>query len=299
MAREYKNVYKAYAAWNYEKEIEDLNKASDQGWQLVKGGCFHSRFVKNPSLRYRYQLDYQKVEDMGRYIETFREQGWEYVNSTFNGWHYFRKLYDPSRPEEDYEIFTDTESLMEMTGRWARIALGLGIPLILFAVLFTVRMIIRPKLPTLVQLLVMLFEGVILIHGAFIMRNKDANRKNSGFPFGLFAAVIVLGCTAFIVLAQLRPYMYTEQAASSIDEPIVDDRWNEFQVKYPDFYYLDLEFASELPMSFSILNKAGEAVYTQEGTEFKKEDNRLWLTPGTYALSFSSDAGFHLKIKID
>ena len=52
-------------------------------------------------------------------------------------------------------------------------------------------------------------------------------------------------------------------------------------------------------MSFSILNKAGEAVYTQEGTEFKKEDNRLWLTPGTYALSFSSDAGFHLKIKID
>ena len=102
MSKEYKTSYRAYAAWNYQKEIEDLNAASDQGWQLVKGGCFHSRFVKNPNLRYRYQLDYRKIEDLGRYIETFREQGWEYINSTFIGWHYFRKLYDPSAPEEEY-----------------------------------------------------------------------------------------------------------------------------------------------------------------------------------------------------
>ncbi len=98
MAAHYKTSYKIYPAWNYQKEIEDLNRASEQGWQLVNGGCLHSRFVKNSDIHYRYQLDYRKVGDMGRYIETFREQGWEYVSSTFNGWHCFRKLYDPSLP---------------------------------------------------------------------------------------------------------------------------------------------------------------------------------------------------------
>ena len=124
MVPEYRTSYKMYSAWNYGKEIEDLNEASEQGWQLVKGGCFHSRFEKNPDIQYRYQIDFGKIENMGLYIETFREQGWEYINSTFNGWHYFRKIYDPSLPEEAYEIFTDRESLHEMNSRWARLALS-------------------------------------------------------------------------------------------------------------------------------------------------------------------------------
>ena len=94
MAGETKTSFKMYSAWNYQKEIEDLNKASLEGWQLKKGGGFHSTFVKNPDVCYRYQLDYGRIDDMGRYIETFREQGWEYINSTFNNWHYFRKAYD-------------------------------------------------------------------------------------------------------------------------------------------------------------------------------------------------------------
>lgn len=73
MARQTKVSFGFYSAWNYQTEIEDLNRASEEGWQLVRGGCFHSRFVKNPHVRYRYQLDFGKIEDMGRYIETFRE----------------------------------------------------------------------------------------------------------------------------------------------------------------------------------------------------------------------------------
>lgn len=84
MARQYKTSHRVYTAWNYQKEIEDLNKASEQGWQLIKGGCFSSKFKWNPDVRYRYQIDYPgKVEDMGRYIETFREQGWEFINATY------------------------------------------------------------------------------------------------------------------------------------------------------------------------------------------------------------------------
>ena len=102
----YKRKFGFYSAWNYELEIEDLNKMSEQGWQLIRGGgLFSNKFKKNPDIQYRYQLDFQpSIEDKGRYIETFREQGWEYVNSTFNGWHYFRKLYDATKPEEEYEI---------------------------------------------------------------------------------------------------------------------------------------------------------------------------------------------------
>ena len=92
---QYKRKFGIYSAWNYELEIEDLNRMSADGWQLIKGGgLFSNKFKRNTELQYRYQLDFQpNIEDKGRYIETFREQGWEYINSTFNGWHYFRKLF--------------------------------------------------------------------------------------------------------------------------------------------------------------------------------------------------------------
>jgi hypothetical protein len=45
----YKRKFGIYAAWNYELEVEDLNKMSEQGWQLIKGGCFSNKFKKNPA----------------------------------------------------------------------------------------------------------------------------------------------------------------------------------------------------------------------------------------------------------
>ena len=98
MGKQYKRSFKVYSAWNYQREIEDLNRASEQGWQLVRGGCFHSVFEKNPNVQYRYQLDYNNdIKDMERYDETFRDAGWERVNSTFNGWHVFRKAYEVAK----------------------------------------------------------------------------------------------------------------------------------------------------------------------------------------------------------
>ena len=35
MSRKYKTSHKVYTAWNYEKEIEDLNAQSEKGWQLI------------------------------------------------------------------------------------------------------------------------------------------------------------------------------------------------------------------------------------------------------------------------
>lgn len=126
--KEYKTRWKAYAAWEYRLELNDLNQASEQGWQLVRGGLLKSKFKKDDSVVYRYALDYNgNIQDPDRYQETFREQGWEYINATSNGWHYFRKVYDPTLPEEEYEIYTDCSSLAQMKRRWQRLALAMAL----------------------------------------------------------------------------------------------------------------------------------------------------------------------------
>lgn len=301
MSSNYKTSFKAYTAWNYEREIEDLNKASEKGWQLVKGGCFHSRFVKNPDVHYRYQLDFGRIEDMGRYIETFREQGWEYINSTFNGWHYFRKLYDPSQPEESYEIFTDRESLHEMNNRWARLALILGIILAAFAVFYAVRSFTHLTIPSLIRFFMFLIESALLLRGWFIMRNPESsrNRRGDGAIFAIFLSVIILGAGISIILEGQRPHMWTTQQASSIDQPIIDNRWNDFDVKYADNYYLDLKLEAPAPMTFEIVNDAGEAVFTQTATAFDEKNIRLKLPRGHYQFSISCTTGYYVYCDLD
>lgn len=301
MAKNTKTIWKMYSAWNYEKEIEDLNKLSEQGWQLVKGGLLHSKFKKEPGVRFRYQLEYRDVEDMGRYIETFREQGWEYVNSTFNHWHYFRKAWDPALPEEAYEIFTDRESLREMSKGWIRAALIAIVLLAGFAVSRGIRMIDKPQLPTLVQLLALLLEIGLLLRGVLIMRNPDAsrNRRHDSAVLTAILVVALFGAVAALPLTLLRPSFSTEQRASAVDEPIVDNRWVDFTVKYPDNYYLDLELEAEKPMTFAIYNEAGEAVYTCTESSFQQKDIRLRLEPGTYQYSMSCESGFKLKCNLD
>ncbi len=114
--------HKFYAVWEYKQEEQDLNEASKNGLQLVKGGCFHSTFRRDNNVRYIYQLDFcPKIPDKSRYIECFEDAGWEYVNSTFNGWHYFRRPYTPELSPEDVKIYSDRDSLYAMENRWCTI----------------------------------------------------------------------------------------------------------------------------------------------------------------------------------
>ena len=66
--------FRGYMAWNYDREEQDLDRMS--------------------------------------------EQGWEFVGKTFNGWIYLKKQYIPGTPEEEYEIYTDSESLAELVKSW-------------------------------------------------------------------------------------------------------------------------------------------------------------------------------------
>lgn len=300
MSVKYKTSYKLYPAWNYQEEIADLNQASEKGWQLVKGGCFHSRFVNNPDIRYRYQLDFQKVDDMGRYIETFREQGWEYINSTFNGWHYFRKIYDPALPEEAYEIFTDKESLREMNHRWVRLAFILGAIIGIFAVICLARMIMVPHLPALVQLLTLAAESTFMIYGGYKMRNREPGRiyQGSRAIFVALLCTIIIGCTASIVSTEMRTNFSCQSRTEELTEPYIDNRWTDFDVKYPDNYYLDLDIKADEPLTFEIVDDNGEIMYSEKGTEVHKEDIRIKLQKGKYWCSITTDAGFELNIGV-
>ena len=301
MSATYKRSFRMYSAWNYMQEVEDLNKMSDEGWQLVRGGCFHSKFVKNPDIRYRYQLDYQKIDDMARYIEIFREQGWEYVNSTFNGWHYLKKLYDPALPDEAYEIFTDRESLREMTGRWTRFATILGVLFGIMAIIEAFRVITAPNLPRLIQLFTLIIESGLLLRGALIMRRTEPGQKlrHDSLILGIFLACIFIGAASNIILDDMRPDFNTQQQADEVFEPIVENRWVDFDVKYPDNYYLDLMIKADEPLTFEIVNEADEVVYTETGTDVDKKDIRIKLPRGSYGFRMSVSSGFELACSID
>ena len=46
-----KYVFGVYSAWDYAREIEDLNKMSGKGWQLVKGGLLANKYKKNDNVQ--------------------------------------------------------------------------------------------------------------------------------------------------------------------------------------------------------------------------------------------------------
>lgn len=129
--------FRGYMAWNYDKEEAHLDKMSEKGWQLIKGGCFFSVYKMQPEVVYRNRIDYnpdaiRTKEEKRRYLELFEAQGWEFAGNTFNGWIYFRKKYVPGTPEEEYEIYTDAESIEELMKRWKRLGIIISALLVMW-----------------------------------------------------------------------------------------------------------------------------------------------------------------------
>ena len=202
----YKRVFNVYSAWDYAREIEDLNKMSEKGWQLVKGGLLSNLYQKNDDLRYRFQIDYNpKIKDMGRYIETFREQGWEYVNSTINGWNYFRKLYDEAA-RDDYEIYNDSQSLKEMQAKWQRNGLIMMGILIGAAILQIVCIIREFAWANAVLAALLVAEAIVTGRGVYVLRNPQRvdGRKRSWNGMPAFFSIFFIGIIAVVILLFLK-----------------------------------------------------------------------------------------------
>ena len=292
-----KTVLTFYTAWNYVREIDDLNRRSGEGWQLLRGGSFTSRLVENRDIQYRYQLDFEKVADLPRYIETFREQGWEYINSTFNGWHYFRKPYDPSLPAEEYEIYTDSGSLREMKARWAQIGLVFGITLAIFTAFFVFMTIRETTLPHLIMTFIMALEAVIMLRGAFLMRRSEAYRSGR-LGYAVFLILLVAGLISSSALTEARPHFYAESHAEEA-RAASEVEWTDFDIRYTDRYYVKTSIRSEKPLTLSIVDENGVEVYSATGTLLREERDAIRLKKGHYrVLEKRGDSGFDFAFSV-
>lgn len=165
MGKELKKSYRTYTAWNYEKEEDFINENSNGGWQLIKGGCFHSVYEKDDSKKYVYKIDYnpetmKKSIENKRYIEMFEDLGWEYINSTYNGWNYFRKEYNENSDASEYEIYTDHTSYKEMLGRWCKLGKVIFVVELVLALIYT--LIAIKHMDIFIGIEAVLFWGIFL-----------------------------------------------------------------------------------------------------------------------------------------
>ncbi|MGN0474277.1 MAG: DUF2812 domain-containing protein [Acutalibacteraceae bacterium] len=203
-----KQTFKVYAAWDFDKEAEEYNQMSEKGWQLVNGGCFSQKYEFDDSVVYCYQIDFNnKIEDIVRYDDMFREMGWERINSTFNGWHIFRKKYDPSLPDEEYEIYTDTQSRNEMLKRWRNFSVLMAAAVALTAIgplsqVFNV----YNAVGSVAVIAIYLLMAIMLISAFIGINNLINNKKNKHrFNYNLFLFILILSAIIFFVSAFVEP----------------------------------------------------------------------------------------------
>ncbi len=212
MKKKTKTTFNVFAAWDFDKEAEEYNRMSEKGWQLVNGGCFCQKYEFDDGVVYRYQLDFNnKIDNMERYDEMFREMGWERTNSTFNDWHIFRKKYDPSLPDEEYEIYTDSESRIEMLNRWKRMWIIVTLLVIVSAinslnVIFSGMQSLIGSI-AFIMLYVTMFVAVISAFRG--INNQIKGKKNKHrFNFGLFLTLLILEGMTLLVAEMSSTNIY-------------------------------------------------------------------------------------------
>lgn len=296
--KETKRTWNFYSAWNWQQEIDDLNAQSDAGWQLMHGGLFGSRFKYQPHVRYRYQLDFPgKIDEMPRYLEIFREQGWEFVNKTVNGWYYFRKPYDPAADDSAYEINTDRASIDAMAGRWVKIGTIFSVIMGIMLLLLAVMLVLHPTLAMASLLLAMLPMFIMMVRGIVLIRREDKKRtiRHDGKWVGACLLAFVIFYIGFVVMAANRPQV-DYRCINTEAEPIAAEltqatEWMGFEIPYPDFYYFSLGLKADAPMTVTVTDENGDAVYTFTGEVSKAEDEQLWLKKGAYRVYLSDFAG--------
>ena len=284
-----KRRYVMYPAWEYKQEVADMNALSDKGWQLKKGGCFRSVFYWDETARYRYALDYNNhIDDAARYRDTFAEQGWEFLNDTFNGWHFFRKRYDPSLPPAEYEIYTDEQSVQDMAGRWSRLGYAFGaVELTLTAVngLMALR---RPSVTGIAITLACLVLGIVLLTGAWRIRHPGVAgkpRKSLGWCFTTVFSLLGLA----LLFGVLRYYQ------SSFSEYVYDPAsppWTwKMSAPLPDFYTLEAEADTDAVVHITVTDKDGKVLAEMGGGGDLRAKKTMFLLPGKYDVTVQYDEG--------
>lgn len=287
-----------YLVYDYDLEEANLNAMSLKGWQLKKGGLFHHTYERNDQC-YRYKLDFNnKVninsEEFDRFLSIFEEQGWELVNSTINGWHYFRKKYDPSLPEEAYEIYTDDTSLLVMLNRWIKIARFLQAFCLVLLILYLTLYIIEHDQKLLIEAGMIGLGLALLEFSIWNLKNKKAGSKPdiSKRKFGgyLLSTGYLLSFLLVIYFAFYEPEIHEMKATAQINQD-TPDYIDKLVVKKNGEYLIDLKCKTERgALSVCILNK-DTLIYKKTGADFTISNSKLYLKKGIYTIKIV----YHLK----
>ena len=201
-----------YFAWDYDREEAKVNSMAKDGWQLKKGGLFHHTYERS-NKSYRYKIDYNArakfdFETYRRYITLFEEQGWELVNSTCNGWYYFRKLYVEGSNENEYELYTDDSSLRDMLGRWNFIARILQVYLAISFVINLILFISEKKYFNGFAILGSLF-GILVFQSAITsMKRKSVREENHSAKRINVSLLLFIGMLLSFILMVATPNKY-------------------------------------------------------------------------------------------
>lgn len=131
---EKKKIRKHYTSLKYYEEEAELNRESEAGWQLVRGGLLGNTYEQD-SMVYRYQMDYLRgIKDNKEYIAQLEQAGWKHIGSKGNvsGWNYFRKIYKESSPKNNYRVHDKTKPTTRVLKQWENF---LNIVSVLFLIL--------------------------------------------------------------------------------------------------------------------------------------------------------------------
>ena len=284
--------YKCYAPWEYEKEEQDLNEASKKGLQLTEGKGIHSVFHRDDSVRYIYQLDYNtKVKDKERYKEIFEEQGWEYINSTFNGWHYFRKLYKEDMPEDEKVIYTDRESLYEMQDRWKKFLTIITIVLGMMAITYGIIGIMIPNILIVIEGLILGMISLTMGLGARVVGQRRKGKESSftikiqwAFPIAFIILIIIL---IYSLISPITVFHEDFNFIGMTQESLPKSS-GEIKIEKDGSYYMDLDYKIDNgTMMISIQNEKGEEIYRNVADRCSVNDWKLDLHRGNYRIYYA------------
>ncbi len=275
-----KKIIKSYTVWDYELEIQELNRESINGWQLVHGGAFYRTYERDESVVYRYQLDYNS-SDSPSYYEMFQEQGWEYINSTFNGWNYFRKPYDETVPESEYLIYTDLESKKNMHKRFLRIMGFIFVACILANINRLFVFIETPKFVTsgiLFFYIIYLYIFAKAVIGLARVEKGIMPKKRSRIEFYLFFVTLSL----FLTFCVNERYYQVNVNNQVVETEVEKEHAFFYEVVIPDVYYFQVETEEREMISLEIIDEKSNVVYQRQTVDEQGENIKIFLRPGQY-----------------
>lgn len=192
-----------------------------------------------------------------------------------------------------------------MNGRWAKLATGLSLFMAIYILIELSFYIWQPKLPTLITILLFGFMLFVFVRAILIMRNPDKKKSNpkDGILLTAFLGTIILNAVLSIVGVELRPNhngtfsaAYSDAIPASYEDAV---HWNTINVTYPDNYFLDLKVEAETPVTLTILNEEGDAIYTLTETSYEISNKKLYLKKGEYDFYLSDFDGGKIDITAD